>query len=51
MVAEEADETVAMALSGLSSEQARMVLVQSTLACETLWVSDILLGGNVKRVT
>jgi hypothetical protein len=44
MVAEDDDEAVAMALSGLPLEQARVVLVQSTLALETLWVSDVLLG-------
>jgi hypothetical protein len=44
MVAEDDDEAVGMALSGLPLKQARVVLVQSTLALETLWVSDVLLG-------
>jgi hypothetical protein len=49
MVAEYDDEAVAMAMAGLPAEGARVVLVNSTLDLETLWVSDVLLGDCEAR--
>jgi hypothetical protein len=49
MVADNDDEAVAMAMAALPAESARVVMVQSTLALETLWVSDVLLGESEAR--